>query len=193
MVSIYASNQQTSRKHAWLACVDCIHDNFVFTGGKLFLLSKTKFTSAERIPQHLLESVSTCYSQKMLACTWCFLTHLPSTRKQLQSMTVAATGICKKCLRNNGTITVIPASDLCEASCYGNFVAIPPTPHHTNNIRAFQCCKKYEKISDHKKCLLLTRRGNAWFPHSVEEIVIWTIEYKKGKIIMTSDAKTNGS
>ena len=159
------------------------NDNCVFIGRKLFLLNEARFTSVKQIPQHLLEDISMCFSQKIQACKWCFLTHLPSTRKQLQSMLVADTGICRKCLCNNGVITVIPASDLCEVSCYGNFVAIPSTPKHTDNIRAFQCCKKYEKTSDHKKCLLLTRRGNAWFPHSVEEIVIWTIEYKTGKII----------
>ena len=156
----------------------------VFTGGKSFLLNKTRFASVKQIPQHLLESVSTCYSQRIQACTWCFLTYLPSTKKQLQSISVVTTGICRKCLRNNGTITVIPASNLCETSCYGNFVAIPPTPNHTDNIKSFQCCKKYEKVSEHKKCLQLTRRGNAWFPHSIEEMVIWTIEYKTGKIII---------
>ena len=153
----------------------------MFTGGK-FSLSKTKFTSVEKIPQHLLESVATCYSQRVQACRWCFLTHLPSTLQQLQSISVATRSVCKKCLRNNGTITVIPASDLCETSPYGKFVAIPPTPKHTDNISAFLCCKKYRSVSEHKKCLLLTRKGNAWFPHSIEEMVIWTIEYKQGEL-----------
>ena len=151
----------------------------MFTGRK-FLLNKTRFASVEQIPQHLLESVSTCYSQRIQACTWCFLTYLPSTRRQLQSVSVATTGICRKCLRNNGTINVIPASDLCETSCYGNFVAIPPTPNHKDNIQSFKYCNKYEKAAEHRKCLLLTRRGNAWFPHSIEEMVIWRIEYKSG-------------
>ena len=158
----------------------------MFTGGK-FLLSKTRFASVEQIPQHLLESVSTCYSQRIQACKWCFLTHLPSKLKQLHLISVPTTGICRRCLRNNnGTITVIPASDLCETSCYGNFVAIPPTPSHTDKIKTFQCCSKYEKTSsEHKECLLLTRKGNAWFPHSIEEMVIWTIEYKQGKLNST--------
>ena len=153
----------------------------MFTDGK-FLRSKTKFTSAEQIPQDLLESVSTCYSQRVQACRWCFLTYLPSTVDQLQS--VVTTHICRKCLRNNGTITVMPASDLCETSPYGKFVAIPPTPEHTDKIRAFCYCNKYKKakVSKHKKCLLLTRKGNAWFPHSIEEMVIWTIEYKQGEL-----------
>ena len=146
------------------------------------LINKTRFKSVEEIPDHLLESVATCYSQRTQACKWCFLTHLPSGRKQLNSMSVSGTGsICTRCLRNNGTITVIPASNLCETSCYGNFVAIPPTPKHRENIKTFQCCNKYKNISEHKKCLLLTRRGNAWYPHSIEEMVIWTVEYKQGK------------
>ena len=157
------------------------HNNCVFTGGK-FLLSKTRFASVEQIPQHLLESVSTCYSQRKRACKRCFLTHLPSTWEQLHSMTVATTDICRRCHRNNGAITVIPASDLCETSCYGNFnfVAIPPTPDHTDNISSFKCCNKYKNGSEHKKCLQLTMRGNAWYPHSIEEMVIWTIEHKEG-------------
>ena len=148
----------------------------MFTGGK-FLLTKTRFTSVKKIPQRLLESVSTCYSQRVHVCRWCFLTHLPSTWYQLQLISVTM-DICQRCLRNNGSITVIPASNLCEASCYGKFVAIPPTPTHKDNIKAFQLCKKYE----HRNCLLLTRRGNAWYPHSIEEMVIWTIEYKGGKM-----------
>jgi len=94
----------------------------IFVGIKFLL----KSASVEQIPQHLLESVSTCYSHRIQACKWCFLTHLPSTHKQLQSMTVdTASSICRKCLCYNGTITVIPAaSDLCETSYYGNFVAV---------------------------------------------------------------------
>jgi len=122
----------------------------VFTGGRKFLLNKTKFTSVEQIPQHLLESVSTCYSQRIQACKWCFLTHLPSTHKQLQSMTVGtASSICRKCLRYNGTITVIPAaSNLCETSCYGNFVAIPPTPTHTDSINVAKGIKRFLSTRD---------------------------------------------
>ena len=92
-------------------------------------------------------------------------------------------GVCRKCLHQktrDEVITVIPASNLCEASAYGKFVGIPPTPKHTDKIKAFVYCNKHERMADHTKCLHLTRRGNAWYPHSVEEMVIWTIEYKQG-------------
>ena len=153
----------------------------VFAGDR-FLLSKTRFTSAEQIPQYLLESVIKCYSQRVQACRWCFLTHLSSTLKQLQSLSVTSTSICKKCLRDNGTVTVMPASDLCETSAYGKFVAIPPTPIKESNIPAFYYCPKFKELYRHKRCLLLTRKEDAWFPHSIEEMVIWTIEYKQGKL-----------
>ena len=152
--------------------------------GERFILSETRFTSVEKIPQLLLKSVLKSYSQKVEACRRCFLTHLPSTLKQLQSVSVATRSVCKKCLRNNGSITVIPASDLCETSPYGNFVAIPPTPFKKPNISAFYYCPKFKETSKHKKCLLLTRKENACFPHSVEEMVIWTIEFKKGKFLI---------
>ena len=151
----------------------------MFTGEK-FSISKTKFKSVEQIPQQLLESVATCYSQRIEACRWCFLTYLPSTRKKILSLSVTSTSICKKCLRNNGSIIVMPASDMCETSPYGKFVGIPPTPNHTK-INAFKHCGK-EDVSKHKKCLLLTKKGNAWYPHSVEEMVIWTIEHKQGEL-----------
>ena len=151
----------------------------MFTGEK-FSISKTKFKSVEQIPQQLLESVATCYSQRIEVCRWCFLTYLPSTRKKILSLSVTSKSICKKCLRNNGSIIVMPASDLCETSPYGKFVAIPPTPNHTK-INAFKHCGK-EDVSKHKKCLLLTKKGNAWYPHSVEEMVIWTIEHKQGEL-----------
>ena len=163
--------------HGWL--VQLHNVNCVFTGGKLSL-NKTRFRSIEQIPQHLLESVATCYSQRIQACKWCFLTHLPSTQKQLQSMLIPTSRICGKCLHNSGAITVIPASGLCETSCYGNFVAIPPTPTHKNNIKAFHYCKKYEEMSKHKRCLLLTKKVDPWYPHSIEEMVIWTFKYKEG-------------
>ena len=147
-----------------------------------YSLKGTNFTSVDEIPIHLLESISTCYSQKIQACYWCFLTHLPSTRQQLLSMSVAS-GVCRKCLRQrtrDELIIVIPASNLCEPSAYGKYVGIPPTPKHTDRITSFKYCNKYERTADHTTCLRLTRRGNAWYPHSVEEIVIWTIEYKQG-------------
>ncbi|XP_065891374.1 3'-5' exoribonuclease HELZ2-like isoform X2 [Dysidea avara] len=147
-----------------------------------YSLKGTNFTSVDEIPIHLLESISTCYSQKIQACYWCFLTHLPSTRQQLLSMSVAS-GVCRKCLRQrtrDELIIVIPASNLCEPSVYGKYVGIPPTPKHTDRITSFKYCNKYERTADHTTCLRLTRRGNAWYPHSVEEIVIWTIEYKQG-------------
>ena len=65
------------------------------------------------IPVHFLASISTCYSQKILSCRWCFLTHLQSTQQQLLS----SGGVCKKCLcqkTGDEIITVIPASNLCE-------------------------------------------------------------------------------
>ena len=154
----------------------------MFADGKS-LLSKTRFRSAKQVPQHLLESVSECYSERVEACRWCFLTCLPSTPEQLQSLSVTGTSICRKCLCNNGTITVMPASDLCETSPYGKFVAIPPTPINKTNIPVFYYCPKFKEISKHERCLLLTRKEDAWFPHSIEEMVIWTIEYKQGNYI----------
>jgi len=61
-------------------------------------LKGAKFLSVDEIPVHLLESISTCYSQKIPSCRWCFLTHLPSTQQQLLSMSIFG-GVCRKCLR----------------------------------------------------------------------------------------------
>jgi len=152
--------------------------------GKQYSLEGTKFMTVDKIPVHLLESISTCYSQKIQACRWCFLTHLPSTQQQLQSMSVAR-GVCKKCLRQrtgNEVIPVIPACNLCEPSAYGKFVGIPPTPTHNKKIKAFMYCNKHNRTVDHTRCLQLTRRGNAWYPHSIEEMVIWTVEHKQGMV-----------
>ena len=124
-----------------------------------------------------------CYSEKVKACKWCFLTHLPSTREQLQLMLIPDKDTCRKCLQKNGAITVIPASDLCEDSCYGNFVAIHPAPFHKSNINVFHYCTKYKELFKHKQCLLLNLRENPWYPHSVEEIVIWTVEYNQGTYV----------
>ena len=163
-------------------CVGIVWFANMCAGELRYSLKRTKFTSVDEIPVHLLESISTCYSQKIQACYWCFLTNLPSTRQQLLSMSVAS-GVCRKCLRQrtkDELITVIPASNLCEPSAYGKFVGIPPTPKHTDKITSFKYCTKHERTADHTKCLRLMRRSNACYPHSVEEMVIWTKEYKQG-------------
>lgn len=36
-------------------------------------------------------------------------------------------------------------------------------------------------MADHQVCFEKTRENNPWFPHTVEEMVIWTVERETGK------------
>lgn len=38
-------------------------------------------------------------------------------------------------------------------------------------------------MADHRACFEKTRENNPWFPHAVEEMVIWTVERETGKTL----------
>ena len=46
--------------------------------------------------------------------------------------------------------------------------------------KPFQMCKK----SEHKLCFDKSALGDTWFAHSIEELVIWTVERHYGKIAL---------
>ena len=71
---------------------------------------------------------------------------------------------------------LIPACRLCVGSVL--FVAIHPIPKHMQHSTSpFLVCKK----GDHQTCHHMSRTTNPWFPHTVEELVIWTVEREKSE------------
>ena len=42
------------------------------------------------------------------------------------------------------------------------------------------------KYKDHNECYQKAREIDPWFPHSLEEIIIWTVERETGERTMNS-------
>ena len=61
-------------------------------------------------------------------------------------------------------------------------IAIPPWPKSKPNELPFEsCAKPTDKSKDHKRCLIMSRNSAVWYAHTVEELVIWTVEREYGK------------
>ena len=43
------------------------------------------------------------------------------------------------------------------------------------------CGKPTDKSKDHKRCLIMSCNSSVWYAHTVEELVIWTVEREYGK------------
>ena len=61
-------------------------------------------------------------------------------------------------------------------------IAIPPWPKSKPNELPFESCgKPTDKSREHERCLLMSRNSAVWYAHTVEELVIWTVEREYGK------------
>ena len=81
---------------------------------------------------------------------------------------------CAKCQQQCETIWLMPASRLCEN--FGNLreIPIPPAPRwfFKNANKPFGFCER----NDHYSCFEMSASSEIWFAHTIEELVIWTIE-----------------
>ena len=139
--------------------------------GNLFDPEKTVFNSISDIPSELLGEVAQCFQQRMLICRICYF---ESHCKELSSKKTTR----NTCERGHSWrhVTVIPRCSLCISS--STFISILPLPKHMRHCNSpFQVCKK----TDHQTCYFMSKNTNPWFPHTVEELVIWTVEREKGK------------
>lgn len=72
-------------------------------------------------------------------------------------------------------IKVIPRCSLCVSP--SEWIPVPPLPKHMKQSKSpFFMCKKDE----HSTCYAMSKGTNPWFPHTVEEMVIWTVERETG-------------
>ena len=129
----------------------------------------------DNIPDDLLAAVALCYHANQIACRQCFLIggsrHVTTSKRKSSSSS-------ETCIEGHTwrPLTVIPGCRLCThgKNNLGYHVPVLPAPRHMKGSLAQFCiCKK----NDHGQCYKLTT--NPWFPHSVEELVIWTIEREK--------------
>ena len=68
-------------------------------------------------------------------------------------------------------------------------IAIPPWPTSKPNDLPFEsCAKPKDKSNDHKRCLIMSRNSAVWYAHTVEELVIWTVEREHGIFFANSES-----
>ena len=128
------------------------------------------FVSISDIPSDLLASVAVCFKDMQLVCRICFFES-------------NCTLLIKKKDRSCGKdhvpwkpIKVIPRSALCSSPL--EFIPLPPLPKHMQQYSIpFVVCKK----TDHRTCYAMSKGTNPWFPHTVEELVVWTVERECGE------------
>ena len=132
--------------------------------------NKTVFCSVSEIPDELLADVARCFQHRMLICRMCyFVSNCNEFSSKMSSRNTCERGHPWKHIR------VIPRCTLCIGS--SPFVAIPPLPKHMKHCNSpFQVCKK----ADHQTCYSMSKNTNPWFPHTVEELVVWTVERERG-------------
>ena len=142
-------------------------------GEKLYDPKKIEFVNIKDIPKDLLNAVAECFNNRLFVCRICFFesqcTSLISKIETKQAI------MCELGHTPWKQIKVIPRCKLCITP--GNHAPIPPLPKHMKNSNIpFAVCKKTE----HQTCYAMSRGTNPWFPHTVEELVIWTVERETG-------------
>ena len=146
----------------------------IATSGPLFFEpSKTHIKDISEIHPLLLQDVVNCYKKYKYVCRICFI------RYNRQEIVVGGKP-CKRC-KNTATVRIMPASKLCKNFRELRILAIPPPPKvlmaPTNRHKPFLYCRN----SDHLLCY--DRAKESWYGHSVEELVVWTVERYYGQFI----------
>ena len=136
----------------------------------------TVFSSMKDIPLELLSAVAACYEQRLLVCRLCFF------ESDINDI-ILRNELKDECQKGHPwkQLRVIPHCDLCilPTSFHANFIPIPPLPKHMQRSSApFKVCNKDE----HKVCQFMSKTNDPWFPHTVEELVIWTVEREKREL-----------
>ena len=145
-------------------------------GPKRFNPEQTVFKNITKINPYLLQDVVNCYQMKMIVCKFCFFRN--NHREK-----VGHNRYCRRCKRISPSILVIPASRMCKNFDNMKFIPIPPPPKvmlaNGNKHKPFQYCHN----PDHMSCFERSATGDIWFAHSIEELVIWTVERHYGVLL----------
>ena len=117
-----------------------------------------------------------CYSKRRRVCKFCFYRRRKNNYVSLQD----GRYYCPNCGDNCTTVHIMPASRMCEN--FGNLleIPIPQVPQWftkgANRNKPFGVCEK----KDHSACYDMSATSDIWFAHSIEELVVWTIEREYG-------------
>ena len=141
--------------------------------------SSITFGSISNIPKKLLSSVAKCYHSRLNTCRVCFYDSLDGKKFNSSPTLSSQEENSNMCERGHywRPIRVIPKCGMCES--YGSYIAIPSLPSHMRQLKSpFKSCTN----PSHGFCFDRSREVNPWFPHTIEEMVIWTVERELGKL-----------
>jgi len=140
-------------------------------------LKEIAFPEVSFIEIPLLEDVMRCYKDRKTVCRNCFYNNFKLSRG------CDARGKCTRCQWEFKKLLVIPKSPMTVNYYKSKMIAIPPWPKRKPNKLPFEsCAKPTDKSHDHKRCLIMSRNSEVWYAHTVEELVIWTVERECGKL-----------
>jgi len=146
------------------------------TNGQVYKLLETLFPKASFIDASLLEDVIRCYKERQTVCRNCYYNSNKLSRGY------DAKGHCTQCQWEFKKLLVIPKSSMTVNYYESDMIAIPPWPKSKPNDLPFEsCAKPKDKSNDHKRCLIMSRNSAVWYAHTVEELVIWTVERENGE------------
>ena len=162
----------------------CYHA--VTGANQTYNLKEMVFPKASFIETPLLEDVIRCYKERQTVCRNCFCNDLKLSRGY------DANGKCTECQWEFKMLLVIPKSPMTENYYKFKTIAIPPWPKSKPNELPFEsCAKPTDKSNNHRRCLIMSRNSAVWYAHTVEELVIWTVEREYGKFTNSSIVLAN--
>jgi hypothetical protein len=126
----------------------------------------TVFHQSSKILPELLQDVIRNYKKGKRICKGCYY-----RRKIVSEVDGEGRWKCGYCDQRGDSVWLMPASGMCENFGRLAEVPIPPAPHKHNNKPYSFCAKQ-----DHFKCFDRSAYSDIWFAHTIEELVIWTVE-----------------
>ena len=137
----------------------------------IYKLQGMLFPKASFIDPPLLEDVIRCYKERQNVCRNCYYNDM------ILSRGYNAKGECTTCHWEFKNLLVIPKSPMTVNYYTSDMIAIPAWPKSKPNDLPFEsCAKSTDKSLNHKRCLIMSRNSAVWYAHTVEELVIWTVE-----------------
>ena len=130
------------------------------------------FQNTASIPLDLLKDVANSYEDRREYCKWCFY------RNGKPAKAAIGANKCSSCHADWYPVVVIKASDQCWN--FGDFTHLPiaPWPRSKPHLTPFEYCQK----DDHHRCFKVYSEDEFWYAHSVEELVVWTVEREYGML-----------
>lgn len=146
------------------------------TSGKIYQPKGLEFVTISDVPIELLVGVAECFKSVSLVCRICFFES--DFKVLIKKVEVNSVFVCPNGHSPWKQIKVIRSCSICVSP--SEWIPIPPLPKHMKVSKTpFVICKKEE----HHTCYAMSKGTNPWFPHTVEEMVIWTVERERGQFV----------